>query len=104
MGNKNLSFFLPLLLTISLFLTMTSSLEDSNEYAMSLGINQRRVLLVDSDSLDILDSILSYAMLDKNKVPCENSGQSYYSCNPNATEPANPYQRGCTTLARCYRS
>uniref|UniRef100_A0A7N0U6G1 Uncharacterized protein n=1 Tax=Kalanchoe fedtschenkoi TaxID=63787 RepID=A0A7N0U6G1_KALFE len=42
---------------------------------------------------------ISYGALDRNKVPCNQRGASYYNCQTGSQ--ANPYSRGCTTYNRC---
>lgn len=45
---------------------------------------------------------IGYGALARNKVPCNQRGQSYYNCNSH--QKANPYQRGCTRATRCART
>lgn len=45
---------------------------------------------------------IGYGALARNKVPCNQRGQSYYNCGGH--QKANPYQRGCTKATRCARS
>ncbi|KAM0070856.1 putative rapid ALkalinization Factor [Helianthus debilis subsp. tardiflorus] len=42
---------------------------------------------------------ISYGALQKNIVPCNQRGHSYYSCN--SRRQANPYRRGCNIITRC---
>ncbi|CAO2836722.1 unnamed protein product [Amaranthus hypochondriacus] len=44
---------------------------------------------------------ISYAALNRNRVPCSRRGASYYNCRPGAQ--ANPYSRGCSAISRCAR-
>lgn len=44
---------------------------------------------------------ISYAALNRNRVPCSRRGASYYNCRPGAQ--ANPYSRGCSAITRCAR-
>ncbi|XP_051115560.1 protein RALF-like 19 [Andrographis paniculata] len=45
---------------------------------------------------------ISYGALNRNNVPCNQRGQSYYNCRDHQT--ANPYQRSCTRATRCARN
>ncbi|KAL3647103.1 hypothetical protein CASFOL_008071 [Castilleja foliolosa] len=45
---------------------------------------------------------ISYEALDRDRVPCNVRGNSYYNCNTN--ERANPYTRGCTKITHCARN
>ncbi|GFP86406.1 protein ralf-like 22 [Phtheirospermum japonicum] len=45
---------------------------------------------------------ISYGALQKDRVPCNVRGNSYYNCNSNAR--ANPYTRGCTQITYCARN
>ncbi|XP_057790273.1 rapid alkalinization factor 23-like [Salvia miltiorrhiza] len=45
---------------------------------------------------------ISYGALMRNKIPCDQKGQSYYNCRHH--EVANPYNRGCTRVTNCARS
>lgn len=45
------------------------------------------------------NNFISYGALKRNVVPCSIRGGSYYNCKPGAE--ANPYDRGCSHLARC---
>lgn len=42
---------------------------------------------------------ISYNAMQKNNVPCNQRGQSYYDCNSRGQ--ANPYSRGCNVITRC---
>ncbi|KFK42648.1 rapid alkalinization factor 1 [Arabis alpina] len=42
---------------------------------------------------------ISYQSLKRNSVPCSRRGASYYNCQNGAQ--ANPYSRGCSSIARC---
>lgn len=44
---------------------------------------------------------VSYDALMKDRVPCNQRGQSYYNCQKHGK--ANPYRRGCTAITRCAR-
>ncbi|KAK1364856.1 hypothetical protein POM88_040417 [Heracleum sosnowskyi] len=44
---------------------------------------------------------LSYDALNKDKIPCNQRGSSYYNCA--ASGRANPYQRVCNSATRCAR-
>lgn len=44
---------------------------------------------------------ISYGALQKNNVPCNQRGHSYYNCNSRGQ--ANPYSRGCNIITRCAR-
>ncbi|KAL3821208.1 hypothetical protein ACJIZ3_007113 [Penstemon smallii] len=45
---------------------------------------------------------ISYGALRRNKVPCNNRGQSYYNCRQH--QQARPYRRGCTRATMCARN
>ncbi|KVI02227.1 Rapid ALkalinization Factor [Cynara cardunculus var. scolymus] len=42
---------------------------------------------------------ISYGAMQKNNVPCNQRGQSYYDCKSRGK--ANPYSRGCNVITRC---
>lgn len=45
---------------------------------------------------------VSYGALNRNNVPCNQRGQSYYNCRSHQN--ANPYNRGCTRVTNCARA
>ncbi|PIN18344.1 hypothetical protein CDL12_09004 [Handroanthus impetiginosus] len=45
---------------------------------------------------------ISYGALNRNNVPCNRRGRSYYNCGGH--QKANPYTRGCTRASRCARN
>ncbi|XP_039008671.1 rapid alkalinization factor-like [Hibiscus syriacus] len=55
----------------------------------------RRVLQTSSSNTQYI----SYGALQRDTVPCSVRGASYYNCQPGAQ--ANPYDRGCSAIARC---
>ncbi|KNA06236.1 hypothetical protein SOVF_182740 [Spinacia oleracea] len=63
-----------------------------DEFEMDSEIN-RRILAT--------NNYISYAALNRNRVPCSRRGASYYNCRPGAQ--ANPYSRGCSAITRCAR-
>ncbi|XVF57515.1 hypothetical protein PTKIN_Ptkin06aG0211500 [Pterospermum kingtungense] len=64
--------------------------EDQQE--MESEIISRRILATNIN-------YISYGALKKNRVPCAIRGATYYNCKPGAE--ANPYDRGCSHIARC---
>ncbi|GAB4835802.1 hypothetical protein Ancab_000718 [Ancistrocladus abbreviatus] len=70
--------------------SVAECLVDDEEFDLDLGIS-RRILAT--------TKYISYGALNKNTVPCSRRGGSYYNCKPGAS--ANPYSRGCSTIARC---
>ncbi|XP_022759696.1 protein RALF-like 33 [Durio zibethinus] len=62
----------------------------NDEFDMDSEIN-RRILQT--------TQYISYGALQRNTVPCSLRGASYYNCQPGAQ--ANPYNRGCSAIARC---
>ncbi|KAH0463734.1 hypothetical protein IEQ34_006520 [Dendrobium chrysotoxum] len=44
---------------------------------------------------------ISYAVLRRDRVPCDHPGTPYYSCHGNGEPKANPYVRGCSIIAGC---
>lgn len=46
-------------------------------------------------------SHLSYDVLNKDTVPCNQRGASYYNCAGSGK--ANPYQRACNSATKCAR-
>ncbi|XP_020689322.1 protein RALF-like 33 [Dendrobium catenatum] len=44
---------------------------------------------------------ISYAVLRRDRVPCDRPGTPYYSCHGNGEPKANPYVRGCSIIAGC---
>lgn len=63
---------------------------EGGEFEMDSEIN-RRILAT--------SQYISYGALQRNTVPCSRRGASYYNCRPGAQ--ANPYNRGCSAIARC---
>ncbi|KAL6271813.1 hypothetical protein ACE6H2_028724 [Prunus campanulata] len=61
-----------------------------DEFDMDSEIN-RRILAT--------SQYISYGALQRNTVPCSRRGASYYNCKPGAE--SNPYNRGCSAIARC---
>ncbi|PIN03771.1 hypothetical protein CDL12_23694 [Handroanthus impetiginosus] len=63
-------------------------------------------LLMESESarrqLGQAGGYISYGALNRNNVPCNRRGQSYYNCNSH--QKANPYSRGCTRVTNCARN
>ncbi|KAH6788603.1 hypothetical protein C2S51_003609 [Perilla frutescens var. frutescens] len=45
---------------------------------------------------------ISYGALNRNNVPCNQRGASYYNCRGH--QAANPYKRGCSKATRCARN
>ncbi|KAK6151750.1 hypothetical protein DH2020_014385 [Rehmannia glutinosa] len=45
---------------------------------------------------------ISYGALERDSVPCNVRGNSYYNCN--SDEQANPYHRACTRITHCARN
>ena len=70
--------------------SMADCMMDDIEFQMDSEINRR--ILADVN-------YISYDALRANKVPCSRRGASYYNCQPGAE--ANPYDRGCSAIARC---
>ncbi|WOH07617.1 hypothetical protein DCAR_0727050 [Daucus carota subsp. sativus] len=78
----------------------------SDDSAMLVGdvIDRDEEMMMESESARrnmAGQSHISYDALNKNRVPCNRRGQSYYNCNQ--TGRANPYRRGCTAATRCAR-
>ncbi|GAB2277461.1 hypothetical protein Dimus_012167 [Dionaea muscipula] len=61
-----------------------------DEFMLESEINQRFLATT---------KYISYAVLNKNSVPCSQRGASYYNCRAGAQ--ANPYSRGCSAITRC---
>lgn len=62
-------------------------------------------MMMDSDSVRRQlgqAGYVSYGALNRNNVPCNQRGQSYYNCRDHQN--ANPYNRGCTRVTNCARS
>ncbi|KAF9622026.1 hypothetical protein IFM89_029310 [Coptis chinensis] len=64
--------------------------EENDEFGMDSEIS-RRILAV--------TRYISYGALNRNRVPCNRRGASYYNCKAGAQ--ANPYSRGCSAITRC---
>ncbi|KAG9457973.1 hypothetical protein H6P81_002481 [Aristolochia fimbriata] len=68
-------------------------------------IDDDEELLMDSETsrrgLYTAKRYISYGALQKNRVPCNRRGASYYNCRPRGR--ANPYRRGCSVITRCKR-
>ncbi|XP_075524048.1 protein RALF-like 19 [Primulina tabacum] len=92
----------------------------SKEYTIDVGFDvetegQRLVadalemdeeLMMDSESArrQLAQSrYISYGALNKNTVPCNRRGASYYS-SCRGHQRANPYRRGCTRATHCARN
>ncbi|KAL8468794.1 hypothetical protein ACS0TY_031841 [Phlomoides rotata] len=45
---------------------------------------------------------ISYGALDRNRIPCNRRGRSYYDCYSH--QRANPYTRGCSKITHCARN
>ncbi|CAK9171062.1 unnamed protein product [Ilex paraguariensis] len=45
---------------------------------------------------------ISYGALERDNVPCNRPGNSYYNCV--ASGEVNPYSRGCNVITQCARS
>lgn len=45
---------------------------------------------------------ISYGALQRDNVPCNVRGNSYYNCNSH--QRTNPYSRGCTQITHCARN
>ncbi|KAI3457219.1 hypothetical protein Pfo_013882 [Paulownia fortunei] len=62
-------------------------------------------MMMDSDiSRRILaqSGYISYGALQRDNVPCNVRGNSYYNCNSN--QQANPYSRSCNRITYCARN
>ncbi|KAM1017524.1 hypothetical protein FF2_046312 [Malus domestica] len=44
---------------------------------------------------------ISYGALERDKVPCDRRGSSYYNCGTSGQ--VNPYHRGCSVITYCAR-
>ncbi|CAK9138244.1 unnamed protein product [Ilex paraguariensis] len=66
---------------------------DGDEEMMMESESARRVLAA--------GRYISYGAMQRNNVPCNRRGRSYYNCNSHGR--ANPYSRGCNTITRCGR-
>ncbi|XP_068666760.1 rapid alkalinization factor-like [Aristolochia californica] len=68
-------------------------------------IDEEQELLMDSEinrrGLREANRFISYGALQKNRVPCNRRGASYYNCRPRGR--VNPYRRGCSAITRCKR-
>ncbi|XP_068667372.1 rapid alkalinization factor-like [Aristolochia californica] len=68
-------------------------------------IDEEQELLMDSEisrrGLYASNRFISYGALQKNRVPCNRRGASYYNCRPRGR--VNPYRRGCSAITRCKR-
>lgn len=104
------------LILVAATLAALAAVAHSGEHPLYMGMGMGQGLV--SDSMDHLDQdmtmddpsrrqlssagYISYGALMRNKVPCDQKGQSYYNCR--AHEQANPYNRGCTRVTSCARS
>lgn len=70
--------------------SIAECMADGSEFDMDSEIN-RRILAT--------TQYISYAVLQRNTVPCSLRGASYYNCKAGAE--ANPYNRGCSAITRC---
>ncbi|XP_073049149.1 protein RALF-like 19 [Primulina eburnea] len=92
----------------------------STEYAIDMGLNVEtdgHGLVADALDLDeelMMESesarrqlaqsrYISYGALNRNTVPCNRRGASYYS-SCRGHQRANPYRRGCTRATHCARN
>ncbi|KAI3786552.1 hypothetical protein L1987_40313 [Smallanthus sonchifolius] len=65
-------------------------------------IDMREEMMMDYESARRIlagRGYISYDAMQKNNVPCNQRGQSYYNCNSRGQ--ANPYSRGCNVITRC---
>ncbi|CAI9087430.1 OLC1v1021497C1 [Oldenlandia corymbosa var. corymbosa] len=68
-------------------------------------IDESEEMMLDSESnrrLLAQSRRISYGALNKNNVPCNQRGSSYYNCGSH--QAVNPYSRGCTRISRCTRN
>ncbi|PWA97250.1 Rapid ALkalinization Factor [Artemisia annua] len=65
-------------------------------------IDMREEMMMESESARRVlagRGYISYDAMQKNNVPCNQRGKSYYDCNSRGQ--ANPYSRGCNVITRC---
>lgn len=88
----------------------------SQPKSMAMGPGEQMVMAYDQGDEEFVEEItrrmldssqnsLGYNMLDRNRTPCSNPGQSAY--NSNCNKPGNhdsPGKRDCTAATRCARS
>ncbi|KAL9228178.1 hypothetical protein vseg_003786 [Gypsophila vaccaria] len=67
---------------------------EANEF--ETGSERNRRILVATQT-----QYISYGAMVADRVPCSERGSSYYNCIPTAS--VNPYDRGCSCIARCSR-
>ncbi|XP_073133859.1 protein RALF-like 19 [Henckelia pumila] len=92
----------------------------SKEYTVDLGfdvetdghglvadaLDMDEEMMMESESLRrqlVQSRYISYGALNRNTVPCNRRGASYYS-NCRGHQRANPYRRGCTRATHCARN
>ncbi|KAL3821460.1 hypothetical protein ACJIZ3_007365 [Penstemon smallii] len=47
---------------------------------------------------------IGYGALERDNIPCNVRGSSYYNCRRGGGETANPYRRGCSKITYCERN
>lgn len=69
-------------------------------------IDDEEEMMMDSESsrrfLGGSGRYISYGAMNKNNIPCNRRGNSYYACTGHVQ--ANPYHRGCSRITQCSRN
>ncbi|KVI10470.1 rapid alkalinization factor-like [Cynara cardunculus var. scolymus] len=82
--------------------TVLSRLSGARRQLVGDTIDVREEMMMESESARRIlagRGYISYSAMQKNNVPCNQRGQSYYDCNSRGR--ANPYSRGCNVITRC---
>ncbi|KAK9726284.1 hypothetical protein RND81_05G203900 [Saponaria officinalis] len=109
---KNPFFLIPLLLVVvvvsmpqSMSINQKIDMPSSDQCAGSLieclEANESETGSEIKRRILITTQFISYGAMEADRVPCSERGSSYYNCIPTAS--VNPYERGCSSIARCGR-
>ncbi|KAI3769281.1 hypothetical protein L6452_00382 [Arctium lappa] len=82
--------------------TVLSRLSSARRQLVGDTIDMREEMMMESESARRIlagRGYISYSAMQKNNVPCNQRGRSYYDCNSRGR--ANPYSRGCNVITRC---
>ncbi|CAI9295103.1 hypothetical protein Lser_V15G35192 [Lactuca serriola] len=92
----------PIILSSQPQWTVLNRLSGSHRRLVGDTIDIREEMMMESESARRIlagRGYISYNAMQKNNVPCNQRGQSYYDCNSRGQ--ANPYSRGCNVITRC---
>ncbi|KAI3509840.1 hypothetical protein L1887_25363 [Cichorium endivia] len=94
----------PMILSSQPQWTVLNRLSGSPRRLVGDTIDMREEMMMESESARRIlagRGYISYNAMQKNNVPCNQRGQSYYDCNSRGQ--ANPYSRGCNVITRSHQ-